>query len=145
MKKKTAAILFIFLFVLNILADTAADIHTFRIDKNPGQNEKYQTAYEVGTISDRLPDDPQMTAVQPRTLTSGLFLNTPGKRNNALFVRTIVGKVLDAFFMALYSRFGKSLLAVLLLYMTFTEIRMTAMRILHQTDGKRRMDVCLEI
>lgn len=139
MKKKSAALLLILLFLSGILGDMVLDIHSLEGNCSTGWAAGHSVQKDTGSIMESLPDDQQISVIQSRTMVSGIFLSTPGKRNNALFIKNLIQKILYAFFTAFFHGFGKCFAVILLIYMAFTGKLITQMRILHQTDGKKRV------
>lgn len=141
MKKKSAVLLLILLFLSGILGDTALDVRSAERDRSPGQVMGHSVQEDTGSITESLPDDHQVSAIQSRPMAGSVLLSTLGKRNNALFIKNLIQKVLYAFFTAFFHGFGKCFAAILLIYLAFTGKLIVQLRILHQTDGKKRIFV----
>lgn len=145
MKRKHAAVLLIVFLIFSVLIEIESDLHVSGMISAIQQVSEHQTGKEIPTISEMPPVDHQVSVMKPKSLAGSVFFGTSLKRNNALFIKNIIGKVLLAFFTAFYSGIGKNVAIILMICMAFTGMLMARIRILHQTDGKKRHVFCLEI
>lgn len=145
MKRKPAAVLLIILLMSGILGEIVSEIQVPGVEFHMERGAGNSVIEGNPTISESLPADHHVLAVKPKALSGSLLFCTQGKRNNALFIRNIIGKVLLAFFTAFYSGTGQSFAIIQMICMAFTGLLVARIRILHQTDGKKRSVFCLEI
>lgn len=145
MKKKSAAKLLIVFLMLSVLGSIVSDIHNSGMEFSVHHVPERAVVKDTPTISENLPVDHHVSVVKPKSLAGSLFFAAAGKRNNALFIKNIVEKALLALFTAFFSGTGKCFAMILLACLAFTGMLMARIRILHQTDGKKRFFFCLEI